>query len=231
MLISLQEDTNNQSNPITADIIENLLAVTEPIVEIARQNPIEEIDNMITNELPVLIYFENYGILNSSIWLSRFIEDLENDPNASQVRTINAMFKHTRLDPYELLLLGKEDNYEVPKEEQAIKLEERAIKLNSASTDISNRFSEWWSQRRHKFRYQADGDYFRIWVADDVRPNIDIELEARSKGFQWFFFFLPCFSCRIRRISQKCHLTFGRTRFTLTPYGSTGVDHLFRKTL
>ena len=71
--------------------------------------------------------------------------------------------------------------------------DERTIKLNSASIDISGKFSEWWSQRRHKIHYHADGNFFRIWIADDRRPDVEIELEARSKGFQWFFSFYLVF--------------------------------------
>jgi predicted ATP-dependent endonuclease of OLD family len=51
----------------------------------------------------------------------------------------------------------------------------------------------WYGQRRHSIEYQADGDYFRIWVADDRRPGVKIELEGRSKGFQWFFSFYLIF--------------------------------------
>ena len=69
----------------------------------------------------------------------------------------------------------------------------RSVKLNSASIDISGRFSQWFGQRRHKISYRADGPYFRIWVSDDRRPDVDIELESRSKGFQWFFSFYLVF--------------------------------------
>ena len=72
-------------------------------------------------------------------------------------------------------------------------IEERAIRLNSASIEISNRFSSWWSQRRHTIRYDVDGEYFRIWVSDNVRPEVVIELESRSRGFQWFFSFYLVF--------------------------------------
>ena len=34
---------------------------------------------------------------------------------------------------------------------------------------------------------------FPIWIADDRRPDVEIELEARSKGFQWFFSFYLVF--------------------------------------
>ena len=184
LLMELQNDIEDQSDSRIFDI-SKLLEATELILESAHQYPIKDIENTLRNELPVMIYFENYGILDSSIWLSRFMEDLNNYPDNPRIRTISAMFEHTRLDPQEIRLLGEESD--------AKSIEKRTIKLNSASNDISRRFSEWWSQRRHKFRYQADGDYFRIWVADDVRPDLEIELEARSKGFQWFFSFYLVF--------------------------------------
>ena len=204
LLTKLRTEVEYWSNPQTADMIEALQQVVEPVLDVAKKGPvIDQIDEKIKHNLPVLIYFENYGILDSAIWLPRFIEDLSRDPNDSRVRTINAMFKYVGLDSKEITALGEDPHREAlrmgyPSEAERIATtqrhkDERAIKLNSASIDISGRFSEWWSQRRHKIRYQADGDYFRIWIADDRRPDVEIELEARSKGFQWFFSFYLVF--------------------------------------
>ena len=200
----LRAEVENYSNPQTADMVEALQKAIEPVLDAAKEpSVIDQIDEMIKQNLPVLIYFENYGILDSAIWLPRFIEDLEQDPNESRVRTINAMFQHVGLDPKEIRELGDVHTLEaryrgshVEPEQIAAdlqRIDERAIKLNSASIDISRKFSEWWSQRRHKIHYQADGDYFRIWIADDRREDVQIELEARSKGFQWFFSFYLVF--------------------------------------
>ncbi len=204
LLTKLRTEVEHWSNPQTADMIEALQQVVEPVLDVAKKGPvIDQIDEKIKHNLPVLIYFENYGILDSAIWLPRFIEDLSRDPNDSRVRTINAMFKYVGLDSKEITALGEDLHREAlrmgyPPESERIATtqrhkDERAIKLNSASIDISSKFSEWWSQRRHKIRYQADGDYFRIWIADDRRPDVEIELEARSKGFQWFFSFYLVF--------------------------------------
>ena len=204
LLTKLRTEVEHWSNPQTADMIEALQQVVEPVLDVAKKGPvIDQIDEEIKHNLPVLIYFENYGILDSAIWLPRFIEDLSRDPNDSRVRTINAMFKYVGLDSKEITTLGEDLHREAlrmgyPPEAERITTtqrhkDERAIKLNSASIDISEKFSEWWSQRRHKIRYQADGDYFRIWIADDRRPDVEIELEARSKGFQWFFSFYLVF--------------------------------------
>ncbi len=203
-LTKLRGEVERRSIPQTADMVETLQKVIEPILDSAQKPPIiHQINKLIKHNLPILIYFENYGILDSAIWLPRFIDDLNRDPNNSRVRTINAMFKHVGLDPKEIAALGDDPNRETrhlgrqpdPKQIASAqrRKDARTVMLNSASIDISGKFSEWWSQRRHKIRYQADGDYFRIWIADDRREDVEIELEARSKGFQWFFSFYLVF--------------------------------------
>lgn len=203
-LAKLKAEAESKSNPQTADLVEALHGAIDPVLEAAKAGPfLPKLNKLIENALPVLIYFENYGVLDSAIYLPRFLEDLQREPNNPRARTINAMFKHVALDAKDIAELGTEEaraqrqsgqqpNAETVAKDQRRK-EERAIRLNSASNDISTRFSDWWSQRRHKIRYHADGDYFRIWVADDRRPDVEIELEARSKGFQWFFSFYLVF--------------------------------------
>jgi energy-coupling factor transporter ATP-binding protein EcfA2 len=204
LLNALRPEAERFSNPQTAEIVEKLQHVVTPVLDEAKAGPIvEKVDALIEGKLPVLIYFENYGILDSAIWLPRFLEDYRRDKTEPRVRTIAAMFRHVALDPKELAELGDGKTERArhagqPVTPEAIALdqkhkEERSIRLNSASIDISERFSEWWSQRRHKIRYHADGDYFRIWITDDRRPDVEIELEARSKGFQWFFSFYLLF--------------------------------------
>ena len=204
LLDTLRQETEGNGDPTTADLVEALLESVNPALEEARREPvIDKIDEMIESNLPVLIYFEDYGILDSAIWLPRFLEDLNRDRSDSRVRTINAMFRHVGLDPEDVAMLGYRETTrmrvqgEQPTSEQIASdqqsIDERAIKLSSASLDISTRFSDWWSQRRHKIRYHADGDYFRIWIADDLRPDVEIELSSRSKGFQWFFSFYLVF--------------------------------------
>jgi predicted ATPase len=204
LLTTLRGEANGKSNPQTAHLVERLLAAVAPILDGAQKGPVlPRVDEFVKSKLPVLIYFENYGVLDSAVWLPRFLDDLARDKAAPQVRTVNAMFKHVGLDANEIAELGREQSQDARRQGQQPtpaqitddqrRKEERAIRLNSASIDISARFSAWWSQRRHKIRYHADGDYFRIWVADDRRPDVEIELEARSKGFQWFFSFYLVF--------------------------------------
>lgn len=212
-LSALRKEANGRSDPKTADMVEKLIHAIEPILEEAQKPPLSDrLHEFIEERIPVFIYFENYGILDSAIWLPRFVQDLQQKPSDPRVRTVSAMFQHVGLDPKEIMDLGssaaeKQLHQGNQPSDKAIDddnrdKDERAIRLNSASIDISTRFSAWWSQRRHKIRYHADGDYFRIWIADDRRPDVEIELEERSKGFQWFFSFYLVFLVE----SQHGHL-------------------------
>ena len=205
LLGQVRHKLNTHAQPASADLVEALQGAVDDLLERAETAPIpQQLDEAIERELPVFIYFENYGILDSAVYLPRFLEDLAAGPEEPRVRTINAMFKHVQLTAQEISDLGREEAEEVkaaghPVTPEVIERDQerkelRSVKLNSASLDISKKFSRWFGgQRRHKIKYQADGPYFRVWVSDDRRPDVDIELESRSKGFQWFFSFYLVF--------------------------------------
>ena len=201
LLARVRDESNGRTRPECADCIEPLQAVLDELRDRANVAPLRQrLNEAIEEELPVFVYFENYGILDSAVYLPRFLNDLADKPSEPRVRTIDAMFKHVGLTAQEVSDLGAEEAGAAGQpatpdriEQDQEKKELRSIKLNSASIDISKKFNEWFGQRRHKIRYQADGSYFRIWVSDDRRPDVDIELESRSKGFQWFFSFYLVF--------------------------------------
>ena len=204
LLVRLIQEAEAKSSPKTAALVEDLRASVEPVRQQSESESwSDRIDSLIESALPVFIYFEDYGVLHSAIWLPRFVDDLQRDATVPHVRTANAMFRHVGLDPLQISQLGQLTSAQMRVQRQSVPpeqiandqklMEKRAILLNAASQDISQRFSEWWSQRRHTIRYHADAEYFRIWIADDRRPNMEIELESRSKGFQWFFSFYLVF--------------------------------------
>ncbi|HEB86398.1 MAG TPA: hypothetical protein ENI68_05195 [Gammaproteobacteria bacterium] len=204
LLSTLRSESESHATPQTAGLVEELQTVVDSIIESTQELSVtSQSEALIKGHLPVFIYFENYGILDSAIYLTQFLEDLGRIPNDPRIRTINAMFKHVSLTAQEIAELGIEQAQQARTQNHPVtpemiahdqhQKEARAIKLNSASLDITNRFNNWYGQRRHTIDYQADGDYFRVWVADDRRPGVKIELEGRSKGFQWFFSFYLVF--------------------------------------
>ena len=52
-----------------------------------RCHSVPQLDEAIEGALPVFIYFENYGILDSAVYLPRFLEDLQRSPNEARIRT------------------------------------------------------------------------------------------------------------------------------------------------
>ena len=204
LLTTLKQEIDARSSPQTADMLEDLNEPVEGALDEAKKpDPAAAARLAVSTAMPVFIYFENYGILDSAVWLPRFTEDEKRTPNDARIRTINAMFRHVGLSAEDLQALGVEASAQARQQGQPItpemeaedqrRKEERAIKLSSASSAITQKFGEWWSQRRHRIRYDADGAFFRIWVSDDRRPGVEIELESRSKGFQWFLSFYLVF--------------------------------------
>ena len=204
LLVQVRKEANEHAQPLSADLVEVLLEKVEELRGRANTKTVlEQLNEAIEDELPVFIYFEDYGILDSAVYLPRFLEDLSTDPEDPRIRTIDAMFKHVQLTAAEVADLGQEKTAAAQSAGQTVtedtiqsdqeRKELRSVKLNSASLDISNKFSQWFGQRQHKIKYQADGQYFRIWVSDDRRPDVDIELESRGRGFQWFFSFYLVF--------------------------------------
>ncbi len=203
-ITAMQSEVEKFSNPTTAAVVESFLKSMRALGnEAAKPEVGQRIEALCKKELPVFIYFEDYGILDSAVYLPRLVEDLTRIPDDAKVRTIKAMFTHVKLTAEEIHQLGQDNVAAVRAQGRAPTPEEirteqerkelRAIRLNSASLDITDKFSKWYHQRRHQIRYHADGDYFRIWVSDDKRPGVEIELESRSKGFQWFFSFYLVF--------------------------------------
>ena len=108
LLQQIRDQSNAHAQPASADLIEALQSAVGELLRKVETAPIpEQLDDAITGALPVFIYFENYGVLDSAVYLPRFLEDLEEGPEESRVRTINAMFKHVRLTAQEISDLGR----------------------------------------------------------------------------------------------------------------------------
>lgn len=162
----------------------------------------KEIRDLILSQMPKFVYYSNYGNLDSEIYLPHVIENLKREglgqKELAKARTLKVLFEFVDLEPQEILDLGRENHSpgqrptEAQVEESAEKKKERSILLQSASTRLTELFRQWWKQGDYRFRFEADGDHFRIWVSDDRRPE-EVELEGRSTGLQWFLSFYLVF--------------------------------------
>jgi len=158
-------------------------------IEIKRQ--IERINEYVENNLPVFVYFDEYGIIDTAVNIPRFIEDLKQKTDDLKIRSQKCLFEHVGLDVETLYKLDPANPQNAKKQLQALS-DERQILMNSASQEMTTRFQNWWEQRKHQFEYKIDGSYFRIWVSDNIDPS-EIELDQRSRGLQYFFSFYLVF--------------------------------------
>jgi energy-coupling factor transporter ATP-binding protein EcfA2 len=162
----------------------------------------DEVHTLVTNNLPVFVYYSTYGNLDSEIYLPHEIANLKRTDltgkSEARARTLRVLFDFVRLSPQEVLELGRDWNDQQGKptdaQVQALneKKKERSVLLQSAGTELTTKFREWWKQGEYRIRFEADGNHFRIWVSDDKRPE-EIELEGRSTGLQWFLSFYLIF--------------------------------------
>lgn len=197
----------------------------------------EAVKALVHRNLPAFVYYSNYGNLDSEIYLPHVIQNLKREGELGQkegakARTLKVLFEFVNLKPEEILALGKDVHAQghqptdAQVEQAAEKKKERSILLQSASTRLTNEFRKWWKQGDYRFRFEADGDHFRIWVADDRRPE-EVELEGRSTGLQWFLSFYLVFLVESQDTHSDCILLLDEPGLSLHPLAQRDLSDFF----
>ena len=167
----------------------------------------DTITEYICKHMPKYVYYSNYGNLDSQIYLPQVLQNIERTDLGEKDA------------PKEITDLGTEDAGTLSQnqiDQISDKKKEREILLASASTGFTKSFNEWWKQGNYTFEFQADGNFFRIWVSDSIRPE-KIELESRSTGLQWFFSFYLVFLVESELHHQNAILLLDEPGVTLHP--------------
>lgn len=221
--------------------------------EIRKQIKItKDIETHILKTIPKFVYYSDYGNLDSEIYLPHVIANFKRtdlgEKERAKVRSLKVLFEFVQLSPDDILRLGKEKietqikvhhhdpNTVIEKKEikptaaeiaqESEQKKEREILLQSASTKLTKEFREWWKQGNYRFRFQADGNHFRIWVSDDLRPE-EVELEGRSKGLQWFFSFFLVFLVESKDTHSNCILLLDEPGLSLHPVAQFDLIKFF----
>lgn len=189
-------------------------------------------------DMPKFVYYSNYGNLDSEIHLGRVIEDMlrtDLGPKAeARIRTLKVLFEFVGLSAEEIRELG--DNPETPASgftdeelsDFAERKKERTILLKSASSKLTKEFKEWWQQGEYVFDLQADGDFFKVWVSDTLRPE-PIELEGRSTGLQWFLSFFLIFLVESKDAHANTVILLDEPGLSLHPVAQKDLFRFFER--
>lgn len=178
----------------------------------------DAIIDYLKSTMPKYVYYSNYGNLDSQIYLPQVLQNIGKTglgaKEAAKARTLNTLFKFVNLSPKEITEMGAENASQI--DATAKKKKEREILLTSAAASFTKSFNEWWKQGDYTFDFKADGNYFRIWVSDSIRPE-PIELESRSTGLQWFFSFYLVFLVESELHHRNAILLLDEPGVTLHP--------------
>lgn len=197
------------------------------------------ITELVVAALPSFVYYSNYGNLDSEIYLPHVVENLKRDDlgskEAAKARTLRVLFSFVKLQPDEIRELGRDfkDIHGHNREPNAAEIAEiaekkrtRSILLQSAGATLTQKFRDWWKQGDYRFRFEADGNHFRIWVADDRRPT-EVELENRSTGLQWFLSFYLVFLVESQGDHKRSILLLDEPGVSLHPLAQRDLSAFF----
>lgn len=212
--------------------------VRELFKEVSHPHP-KEVDaavDLVTKNLPKFVYYSTYGNLDSEIYLPHVIANMARKDlgvkEQAKVRTLKVLFEFVRLKPEEIQELGRDfkDPTRRPTDDEiasiAEKKKQRSILLQSASALLTAQFRKWWKQGEYRFRFEADGDHFRIWVSDDKRPE-EVELEGRSTGLQWFLSFYLVFLVERADAHEGAILLLDEPGLSLHPLAQRDLSEFF----
>ena len=191
---------NNLNNNISSQLTEDwrkkafkklLKSVNQFRNDIELIKQVEKAKQWVEEHIPKFLYFAEFNVIESAINMPDFIQRLTSNPTDPRLRATKCLFEHVGLNLNEVQKLDP-TKPNIAVDESRKMADERSILMSSASTTMTQQFSGWWEQRTHKFRYQIDGPFFRVWVSDNLDPS-DIELDQRSQGMQYFFSFYLVF--------------------------------------
>ena len=225
--------------PLMQQLVKDL---SERSCQLSARDPgnVEEVREAVLAAMPTFVYYSNYGNLDSEIYLPHVVENMERDDvgakEGAKARTLRVLFSFVQLHAKEILELGRDfqdpnnPNRE-PTDEELEEINEakrtRSILLQSAGAKLTQSFREWWKQGDYRFRFEADGNHFRIWVADDRRPA-EVELESRSTGLQWFLSFYLVFLVESSGEHEKAVLLLDEPGLSLHPLAQRDLSAFFR---
>lgn len=198
------------------------------------QQYISGVSDLVLRGIPKFVYYSNYGNLDAEIYLPQAIENMNRTGLTgiaeAKARTLKVLFEYVGLNPQEILDMGLESSA-VAGSEDAInqaseRKRERQALLHSAQSKLAREFRDWWRQGEYAFDFRADGNFFKIFVSDLLRPE-PIELENRSSGLQWFLSFYLVFIVESGDAHRESILLLDEAGHSLHPLAQRDLAKFF----
>ena len=168
-----------------SDKQEQMLAELEEMARaIANDTPaLASAKQWVLDKLPRFVYVDEYPALPGRQNIAEHLARKGWGQAAPGQRSFEKLCKAAGLDPQQLQdLLEKND--------QAT----RNQLANRAGSVVTAEIRRLWKDRELKVRFNLDGPYMDTLVSDPNRAyDVEVNLDERSRGFQWFFSFYVTF--------------------------------------
>ena len=162
----------------------------------------EEALKVLTQRVPVFVYFSNYFRVRPRIHLGHLADRLEQGTleDDQYDRGNMCLLKLLGFDARGLSSLGSATEPRAGDEtglrEYQDQLDKRRYQLNAASIRLTESINRVWrpdptKAEADRLRVEADQQYLKVVVEDEL--GVEVELDQRSEGFQWLVSFFVVF--------------------------------------
>ncbi|WP_027730204.1 AAA family ATPase [Variovorax paradoxus] len=168
-----------------SDKQEQMLAELEEMARaIANDTPaLARAKQWVLDKLPRFVYVDEYPALPGRQNIAEHLARKGWGQDAPGQRNFEKLCKAAGLDPQQLQEL-------LEKNDQAT----RNQLANRAGSVVTAEIRRLWKDRELKVRFNLDGPYMDTLVSDPNRAyDVEVNLDERSRGFQWFFSFYVTF--------------------------------------
>ena len=181
LLPKARASSNSNSFSAEGQFINTYGASLDQLAESFHQVPSTQskVNDYLVRRLPTFIYMDDYRIFTGAAQLNEIKARKDSDSLTEADKTFLTILSLSGLD---IDQLGELDAESI----EAIR--ERQNALVGGGESLTEIISPRFSQREYAIDFRADGQHFFTHIKDSHDPTA-IELEERSRGFQWFFSF------------------------------------------
>ncbi|OMG54136.1 AAA family ATPase [Brevundimonas sp. ZS04] len=140
--------------------------------------------NWLVGLLPVFLYLDDYPEIEGHQDIAAYLSRQQHGGTTDADRNFQKLCKVAGLDPEQLQTLFQSNDQET-----------RAQLVNRAGAVVTTAIRERWKDRQLKVRFNLDAQHFDTLISDpNAIYDVEVNLDERSRGFQWFFAFYIVFA-------------------------------------
>lgn len=164
------------------EVLSELEALAESIV--GDKDAQQQARNWAIGAIPKFIYVDEYPELDGHQDISAYVQRKSQGLLEDSDKNFEKLCKVAGLDPDELQKLHGQNDHET-----------RNQLANRASAIVTGEIKRLWKDRALKIRFNLDAHHIDTIISDPTSTyDVEINLNDRSRGFQWFFAFYITFS-------------------------------------